>query len=337
MAPSTRFVWCGLVLCCLTLSSNWAQTQTEKPFPIVPATVAESAEVVAESEGEVFVIPENEQPFWDSAQAFLDAYMARDSVAIGELFTEDAEFFDEFGERTIGREDIVLMFQDVFDAGLGSTIDEITIERVRHISDTVALEEGFVVATAEAGSAPHRSRYVALHSKTADGKWLINTLKDYPREEGERVEQLAEMSWLLGTWVNQQDGEVVKTECDWSEDGNYLMRRFEVSNLGDEGLKGVQRIGWDPVRKQIRSWTFDSRGGFFDGFWMREGNQWISTITGVSADGEQVSAVAVYTVIDAEMIEWQYRNMVVGSELRENLPPVVMVRPAPEPTISSED
>ena len=48
-------------------------------------------------------IPAEERPFWDSAQQFLDAYARRDAAAIGGLFTEDAEFVDEFGERTQGR------------------------------------------------------------------------------------------------------------------------------------------------------------------------------------------------------------------------------------------
>ena len=34
-------------------------------------------------------IPAREQPFWDSAQAFVDAYANRDAVAIGNMFTED--------------------------------------------------------------------------------------------------------------------------------------------------------------------------------------------------------------------------------------------------------
>ena len=29
----------------------------------------------------------------------------------------------------------------------------------------------------------------------------------------------------------------------------------------------TQRIGWDPAAKQIRSWEFDSEGGFGEGTW----------------------------------------------------------------------
>ena len=48
----------------------------------------------------------NQKPFRQSAQAFVDAYAKRDAKAIGQLFTNDAEFRDEVGELTVGREDI---------------------------------------------------------------------------------------------------------------------------------------------------------------------------------------------------------------------------------------
>ena len=106
----------------------------------------------------------------------MDAYAKRDAVAIGQLFTPDAEFYDEFGELTVGRESIVAMFQDVFETSPEALVDEIQIERIRPLSQMVVLEEGFV-STSESASGPrHRSRYVALHTKGNDGTWRINTL-----------------------------------------------------------------------------------------------------------------------------------------------------------------
>lgn len=49
-----------------------------------------------------FEIPANEKPFWDSAKQFLNHHARRDAEGLGNLFTEDAEFFDEFGELTQG-------------------------------------------------------------------------------------------------------------------------------------------------------------------------------------------------------------------------------------------
>ena len=44
-------------------------------------------------------------------------------------------------------------------------------------------------------------------------------------------------------------------------------------------------VFWDPALKKLRSWTFDSEGGFFNGLWTKDGNQWLLTSAGVKADG----------------------------------------------------
>ncbi|MBT6156314.1 MAG: nuclear transport factor 2 family protein [Planctomycetaceae bacterium] len=272
---------------------------------------------------------DKEQPFRKKAQAFVDAYAKRDSKAIGELFTEKAEFHDEFGELTVGRDAIVDMFQDVFDTTPDALVDEINIERVRFITNSVALEEGVVATTEYPGGAREVNRYIALHVKEGDGEWRINTLKDYTREKGTRGEHLSQLAWLVGDWVSEDPSSVVHTTCKWSDDGNFLLRRFTVKIQDKPVMNGVQRIGWDPLRREIRSWVFDSNGGHVEGTWKRNGDQWLVTSSGFNADGESASGVAVYTIFDAERITWQYRNLVIGNELREDTAPIVMVRRPP--------
>ena len=34
-------------------------------------------------------------------------------------------------------------------------------------------------------------------------------------------------------------------------------------------------IGYDPVKGRLRSWVFDSEGGFGEGSWRQEGNKWL--------------------------------------------------------------
>lgn len=288
----------------------------------------------SESTEPVANIPAEEKPFWDSAQAFVDAYAARDAKAIGQMFTEDAEFLDEFGELTQGREAIEALFDLVFVNHPEALVEEIQIHRVRFLSDTIAIEEGTVVSSASPDVPTHRSRYVAIHTKGEDGKWLINTLKDFPRQPADRQEQLSQLAWMVGDWVNEDDESVVHTTCDWSPDGNYLMRHFTMQ-LHDGGeLSGVQRIGWDPALKKLRSWTFDSQGGFFQGLWTQNGSQWLLNLHGVTSDGESVTGTSVYTVIDAEMVTWNFDNLIVGGEIRGNTEPITMVKrpPAPLPT-----
>lgn len=271
----------------------------------------------------------NEKPFRQNAQAFVDAYAKRDSAAIGQLFTRNAEFYDEFGELTVGRDAIVDMFQEVFDTTPDALVDEINIERVRFITDSVAMEEGVVATTTYPGGPREISRYIALHVKEKDGEWRINTLKDFTREKGTRGEQLSQLAWLIGEWVSEDPSSVVHTTCEWSADGNFLLRRFTVKIANKPVMNGVQRIGWDPIRREIRSWVFDSEGGYVEGTWKRNGDQWLVTSRGFNAAGDAATGVAVYTIVDAERIIWQHRNLVVGNELREDTDPIVMVRRPP--------
>lgn len=295
-----------------------------------------ASDTASEEAAEPQQIPENEKPFWENAQAFVDAYARRDAESIRKLFTPEAEFYDEFGELTVGRDAIVAMFKDVFETSPEAMLEEIKLERVRFITADVAMEEGVSFSTDFSGGPRYSSRYVAIYVKGDDGIWRINTLKDFPRENAGHRDELHQLSWLIGAWVSEDEGSVVRTNCRLSEDGNYLLREFDIQIEGRRAMNGVQRIGWDPIRKQPRSWVFDSRGGFLEGFWSRNGDQWIVTSSGVTADGETATGTAVYTIIDEEMLTWEYRHLVVGNELREDVEPVVMVRRPPEPAAASE-
>ena len=298
-----------------------------------PRTVSNGSAANAEPAIEV---AEEHKPFLASAQAFVDAYAKRDSAAIGEMFTTDAEFLDEFGELTQGREAIVTVFNNVFRNSQTANIDEIAIKRIRKITDRVVMEEGVIFATESSDHMRTQSRYVALHTLGDDGQWRINSLKNLPASNVGRKEQLEQLSWLTGSWVNEDDHSVVHTTCQWSDDGNYLLRRFTVQTREGNEMSGVQRIGWDPARKKIRSWTFDSHGGFFSGLWTKHDKQWLLNSAGVTADGETVTATSVYTLHDAEMVTWQYRSLIVAGDVRENMEPITMVKRPPPPTRSNK-
>ncbi len=318
MPGRVRIVLTALLLLPAALTSEWVVAQGQEP-----------------ADQPAFSIPDNEKPFWEAAQKFVDAYAARDAAAIGAMFTDDAEIFDEFGEVTLGQDAIVEMYQQVFEEFPEASISEINLNKVRHITDNVAIEEGRVVSSAGGGETPSTSRYVAIHVRE-EGVWRIDMLKNFAQEGLSRSEHLERLSWLVGEWISEDEESVVHTECNWSDDGNYLLRQFTVRIAGDDVMSGVQRLGWDPVRKQIRSWTFDSQGGFVQGNWKQNNNQWIVVSNGVNSDGETASGTAIYTIIDAEMITWQYRNLVVGNEIREDIEPIVMIRRPPAPETASK-
>ena len=66
-----------------------------------------------------------------------------------------------------------------------------------------------------------------------------------------------------------------------------------------DDLEGTQVIGWDPAAGTIRSWMFDSDGGFGEGIWTKNDNTWIVKFSQVLPDGRKASATNIYTLVDA--------------------------------------
>ena len=94
---------------------------------------------------------------------------------------------------------------------------------------------------------------------------------------------------MIGDWVDESPEALVMTSYRWTDNQCYILSEFKVQIGGRPMMTGSQRIGWDPLAKKIRSWVFDSEGGFGEGIWTREGNRWIVKRTGVTRDGKIAS------------------------------------------------
>ena len=90
------------------------------------------------------------------------------------------------------------------------------------------------------------------------------------------------------------------------------------------------------MKRQIRSWTFDSEGGFGSGRWIRDGDRWLVKTSFVLAGGELASAINVITYVDQDTLRWQSTNREIAGELQPNIPEVTVVRQQSEETESSE-
>jgi len=74
---------------------------------------------------------------------------------------------------------------------------------------------------------------------------------------------------MVGAWTGEGSKIVTQVTCRGAPKQMFLVMDCSISKDGVE-TSAHQRIGWDPQAKQIRSWTFDSAGGFgeargFDG------------------------------------------------------------------------
>jgi uncharacterized protein (TIGR02246 family) len=269
-----------------------------------------------------------------SADAFTAAFNKGDAKAIAALFTPEAEYVDGFGRVFHGREEIEGLFADGFkdDAGMKIVID---MESVRQVSAGVLIEEGATRIASKEEEPLTQSRYIVLHVRQADDKWLmasVRTTRDVPITPHERLKAL---DWLLGKWVDESPESTVETTWKWSEDGNYLLGDFDIRIPSGVVMKGTQRVGWDAFRHQFRSWVFDSQGGFSEGLWTATEDGWIVKATGVSSDGDEASSTNVYTRAGKEAFFWASKDRIEGHDVLPDVE-VKVVRAAPEPETKPE-
>ncbi|HHM12626.1 MAG TPA: DUF1579 domain-containing protein [Planctomycetaceae bacterium] len=145
-------------------------------------------------------------------------------------------------------------------------------------------------------------------------------------EEDSAASPLQELAWLVGQWSDQGKEVTNVSKIQWAYDGAFLTRSFQVIVDGKAVLKGTQVVAWDPVKKRIRSWVFDSSGGFGEGIWLRDGNQWLIKKTFTLATGERASALNVITYVDENTFRFKSVNREIGGQLLPNVPETTVVR-----------
>jgi uncharacterized protein (TIGR02246 family) len=264
-----------------------------------------------------------------TVDAFAQAIRKGDAPAIAALFTEDGEAVDGEGNAIQGREALETHYSGRFVAGPDDKIEN-TLESIKLLAPGVARGSGRTVVPPTDGGPPATSRYSALFVKR-DGKWLLASVREQSEQELSSSDHLKELEWLIGDWVQESPDAVVRTSVEWADEKHFLLRKFDVQVQGKPALTGTQRIGWDPLTKQIKSWVFDSRGGYGEGLWMRGGNQWVIKATGVRPDGRVATATQVLTYINNDSLRWKSIDRTIGSDINADIDEIVMARKPPQP------
>jgi len=260
---------------------------------------------------------------------FVRAFEAGDARALAATFTEDATVADDSG-TTRGREAIEARFAAYLADNPKARI-QVQPESLRLITPDVAVEDGRAVITPAAGSGRRASSKYTVVYVRRDGRWLHSSLRDFDDVEPPPSDRLRDIEWLVGDWVNESQDAVVLSTVKWSDDRNYLLRDFTVQVAGRPAIKGTQRIGWDPSLKQIRSWVFDSEGGFNEGYWSRSGDRWMIKSHGVHHDGKAVSATQTITRLGRDALRWASSDRTRGDDHLPSGDEFTMVRRPPQP------
>ena len=155
--------------------------------------------------------------------------------------------------------------------------------------------------------------------------------RDLPGEEASASEELEQLGWMIGQWVDESPHAVVIASYRWDEGRRSILSEFKIQIGGRPAMTGTQRIGWDPSTRKLHSWVFDSEGGFAEGTWTRDGNRWVVKTTGSRRDGSLASATNITTHVSKDRMTWQSRDRVVGNDVLPDIGDILIVRRPPPP------
>ncbi len=297
----------------------------------VPPVVRQSVSAASSAPAEALRSdrPEDVKGIKQVTEAFTHAFNAGDAKAVSDLYTDDAELIDDYGERIQGRPTIHDFYSALFSERKGATI-EISLTSLRFLGPDVAKEDGQTRVTPRGGEPSTYRDYTVLYVKQG-GRWLHSSVREDHSIGLAHHERLTELAWMIGEWLDESSDSIIHANCRWSDDKNFLLRDFVIHVQGKPVMNVTQRIGWDPLTKQIKSWVFDSAGGYGHALWARHGNQWVIKSSGVLPDGRIATATNILTRTGPNAARWASTERTVGGEVAADHHESVMVRRPPQP------
>jgi uncharacterized protein (TIGR02246 family) len=233
----------------------------------------------------------------------IQAYNNRDAAAIAANWTAEGEYIRNDGEPVRGRAEIEKGYAEFFKTLKGKPKLEIQMDGLRFTSADTAVSEVTLRLKNEAGEVTVSSWRNTLLVREG-GQWKVAIVQEWDRDNGLDV-SLKELEWLIGTWhVATKDREVT-TVYEWDENKAFIRGKYTIKEGTKVVESGTQMIGKDNAAGTIHSWVFQSDGGFGDGLWTREGKKWSVDVHGVTADGRELRATAIYIRVDADTYTWQ--------------------------------
>jgi uncharacterized protein (TIGR02246 family) len=284
--------------------------------------------VVAASAAQETPASDDRVAIGQAVQAYVRAYNNHDAKALADLWLPDGVYMNRGSdEQVAGREALERDFATHFTRWPDAKL-EVQTESVEFVSPNVAVEHGKAVVLLGENELI-KSRYSVVYIESGR-RWLIDRVSEEREPPGPQTnyDHLKQLEWMIGNWVDHEGGEVVRTECEWSRNKNFLVRAFSVSIEGELELSGMQLVGWDASRKEIRSWVFDSEGSFAEGEWSTVGDRWLVKTTATLPDGVTASSTSILQSLDDNRFSWQKVNRVVDGEILPNIAEIIIVREA---------
>lgn len=237
-----------------------------------------------------------------AAQSYLDALNRGDAAALTAALAPGADFVDERGHRYLIADLVKKEFAQPGEAAVKRNLESKTT--VRLLTSDVAIEDG-VTETPDANGTPTPiGRFTATWVKR-DGRWLLASLREAAILPEPEFRPIDELDWMIGTWTAAHDDLEYVMNARWDAGRHFILRDFEVRRGGQVLMNANQRIGWDPAKKQIHSWSFDEAGGHGEGLWVEHEGVWHNKTEGVLPNGDEVTSIATYTPQEDGTVTWR--------------------------------
>lgn len=243
----------------------------------------------------------DEKSLRKAAGEYAAAFNKGDLDKLLTFWAEDADFIDDEGTVTRGHEALAARLKENLAALKGSKIS-FEITQLRFPRPEVAVEDGQGVVTTQAG-AVEKSRYNAVWIKT-DGRWLLSSVRELPSVQVAKESALHELDWLIGEWTPDNKDIGLTVTFRWTLNKKFIAVQYVTKKEGED-MTVTKFVGWDPAVAQVRSWAFDSEGGFGGGLWSRQGNTWIIDAEGILPDGGIGSAINSIRFVNAKTFIWR--------------------------------
>jgi len=259
-----------------------------------------------------------------SAQ-LVKAFNAGHTDELAAMFLPKGELVDAEGVVYEGQAAIKDLLTKYFAKFPGAKL-KLEIDSIRVIGP-VAFEEGTRTTTTKDETSRAQVRYTAIRTKVGNN-WPIVSIRDYSDDDLTPNDHLQSLAWLVGEWVNEGNDAAVRITYRWSDDNNFILGELHVGKNGSVVMNSTQRIGWDPLAGKVRSWMFDSDGGYGDGHWTAlDDGSWVIKSTAVLPDGQTGSATVTLTPQGKDRYVLKGTDRIAGDTRDDDFEYVVTRRP----------
>lgn len=307
---------------------NSSPTSPAKP-PVVQANIANNGQ------GEIVRARADKPSSEESvsrklSEALVNAYKLADAKAFAAVFSADGEYIDDKGIVFHGRKAIEDEFAAFFKEMPGTTI-EMELNATRSIAKGVIASDGVTRFKQSAMSQPVPGNCHVVCVQDGEN-WQIASLHedDASSKTVSHRDHVSQLDWLIGDWIGEGPRSHVHFSCRWDDSGNFLLRDFSVQIANEKAVSGTQRIGFDPSTGHLKTWIFDSAGGFSEGYFNQNGKAWILKTSGVTREGKIASTTVSINPVDKSRITMETIDRVVGGVRVADIEKLTIVRKPPE-------